>query len=345
MAQTQAIQALAATGHSNRAISQALGVDRSTVARILSQIQNQPPQWEAPTGSGEAPAGLAGFTEDAPSAQPDVAGTGSTTCDSGASETTASVVSDAAVPASSRSGCESCREEIIRKLEQGLTAQRIWQDLVDEYGFATKYHSVRRYVAKLQKKTPKLVRRSVNRDGHIEVAKAYYSAPPEFVGRDIRVRRDSRLLRLFNERWEQVAVHARTEPGRFSTDQNHIPKKRVSCVERGANAMLKQLAIVGSSVKDWSEAMLQARGVEGIRVLQGLKHLASKHEATALNAACETAMTYGAMRLRTIRKLLQRQSEVRQQQQFDFLEEHPVIRPLSDYSLESLSRFRKDRHP
>jgi transposase len=187
-------------------------------------------------------------------------------------------------------------------------------------------------------------RRSVNRDGHCEVAKAYYSAPPEFVGRDIWVRWDNRLVRLFNDKWEQVAVHARAEPGKFRTDSSHIPKKKVSCIERGANVLLKQLAIVGPSVKDWSEAMLQARGVEGIRVLQGLKVLTSKHNATALNAACETAMTYGALRLRTIRKLLKRKSDVQQQKQFEFLEEHPVIRPLSDYSLESLSQFRKDRH-
>ena len=187
-------------------------------------------------------------------------------------------------------------------------------------------------------------RRSVHRDGHIEVARAYYSAPPEFVGRDVWVRWDSRLVRIFNDRWEQMAVHARAEPGKFRTDDNHIPKKRVSCIERGANAMLKELAVVGPSVKDWSEAMLQARGVEGIRVLQGLKALASKHDATALNAACETAMTHGALRLRTIRTLLKHKSEVQQQKQFDFLEEHPVIRPMSDYSLKSLSQFRKDRH-
>ena len=55
-------------------------------------------------------------------------------------------------------------------------------------------------------------------------------------------------------------------------------------------------------------------------------------------------MSYGALRLRTIRTLLKRRGEIQQQKQFDFLEEHPVIRPLSDYSLESLSQFRKDRH-
>jgi hypothetical protein len=31
------------------------------------------------------------------------------------------------------------------------------------------------------------------------------------------------------------------------------------------------------------------------------------------------------------------------QQQFEFLEEHPIIRPLSDYSLTSLLQFRRER--
>ena len=35
------------------------------------------------------------------------------------------------------------------KLGLGLTAQRIWQDLVSEHGFPAQYHSVRRYVQKL----------------------------------------------------------------------------------------------------------------------------------------------------------------------------------------------------
>lgn len=60
--------------------------------------------------------------------------------------------------------------------------------------------------------------------------------------------------------------------------------------------MLKELAVVGPSVNDWSEAVLQIQGVEGIRVLQGLKALASKHDAVVLNAACETAIVHAALR-------------------------------------------------
>jgi hypothetical protein len=88
--------------------------------------------------------------------------------------------------------------------------------------------------------------------------------------------------------------------------------------------------------------MTQVRGVEAVRVLVGLKHLAGKHSSEALEEACRVALTHGAYRLRTIRTLLDRKG--REQQQFDFLAEHPIIRPLSDYSLDSLLQFRKDRH-
>lgn len=73
--------------------------------------------------------------------------------------------------------------------------------------------------------------RSVNRDGHIEVAKAYYSVPPEYLGRRVWVRWDQRLVHVFNHRFEQIAVHPRREPGRFSTLSQHIPSEKISGVE------------------------------------------------------------------------------------------------------------------
>src|SRR5690606_33863537 len=36
--------------------------------------------------------------------------------------------------------------------------------------------------------------RIVNRDGHVEVAKAYYSVPPEYLSRTVWVRWDARLV-------------------------------------------------------------------------------------------------------------------------------------------------------
>ena len=45
--------------------------------------------------------------------------------------------------------------------------------------------------------------------------------------------------------------------------------------------------------------------------------------------ACAIATSHGAYRLRTIRELLKRQGD--KQEKFEFLDEHPIIRSLSDY--------------
>ena len=65
-------------------------------------------------------------------------------------------------------------------------------------------------------------RRIVHRDGHVEVDRAYYSVPPEYLARRVWVRWDARLVRIFNDRLEQIAVHVKHEPGRFSTQPQHI---------------------------------------------------------------------------------------------------------------------------
>jgi hypothetical protein len=38
--------------------------------------------------------------------------------------------------------------DVIHKLDQALSAQRIWQDLRTEHGFSASYYSVLRFVAK-----------------------------------------------------------------------------------------------------------------------------------------------------------------------------------------------------
>ena len=85
-------------------------------------------------------------------------------------------------------------------------------------------------------------RRTVHRDGHVEVKRAYYAVPPEYLAREVWVRWDGRLVRIFNERMEQIAVHARKEPGRFSTPPEHIAAEKISGVERGAAWLLGRVS-------------------------------------------------------------------------------------------------------
>jgi hypothetical protein len=72
-------------------------------------------------------------------------------------------------------------------------------------------------------------------------------------------------------------------------------------------------------------------------------NLAHRHPGEAIERACDVALSYGAYRLRTIRSLLERQAP--RQESLPFLEEHPLIRPLSDYSQFVHNAFAKEVKP
>jgi transposase len=176
--------------------------------------------------------------------------------------------------------------------------------------------------------------RTVHRDGHVEVDKAYYSVPPEHLGRRVWVRWDSRTVRVFSRfgdavSGEPIALHVKREPGRFSTQPRHIASDKISCVEYGAAWLLSRVSLIGPHAGRWGESMMQARGVQGVRVLQGLISLTQRHRAAAIEQACQIAQTHGAYRLRTIRQLIKRAEP--KQEQFEFVTEHPIIRGLDEY--------------
>jgi transposase len=173
-------------------------------------------------------------------------------------------------------------------------------------------------------------RRTVHRDGHVEIDRAYYSVPPEYLARRVWVRWDGRLVRIFNDRMESIAVHPKHEPGRFSTQDQHIANTKISGIERGAAWLLGQVRRLGPHSTRWAEAVIANRDVEGIRVVQGLLSLARRHTAEAIEKACDIALSYGAFRLRTVRTLIERRAP--KQEEFSFTDEHALIRPLADYT-------------
>jgi transposase len=171
--------------------------------------------------------------------------------------------------------------------------------------------------------------RSVHRDGHVEVAKAYYSVPPEYTGRQVWVRWDGHLVRVFNSRMEQIALHVQVEEGRFQTQDQHIHSHKICEVEKGTVWLLRRAALIGTHTEHWARMMLEARGIQGVRVLIGLLSLTHRYSRDQIDRACDIARTHGAIRLKTIRQLLQRGGP--RQQQFEFIDEHPIIRQMADY--------------
>jgi transposase len=169
--------------------------------------------------------------------------------------------------------------------------------------------------------------RTVHRDGYVELQRAYYSVPPEYVGRQVWARWEARLVRIYNQRREQIALHTRHEPGKFATDPAHIHDHKRVLIERGADWLLDRTRLIGKYSGTWAEQMFKSRGPQAIRVLHGLLSLAEKHPVAQLERACQQAIQYGAWRLRDLRQLLLRSPCP----QLTFLETHPLIRDLEAY--------------
>ncbi len=176
--------------------------------------------------------------------------------------------------------------------------------------------------------------RQVHRDAYVEVKRAYYQVPPEYIGRRLWVRWDSKMLRVFDEKMQPIISHVRLEPGGFS-----------HCL--GARGMRKgdkhhtslywigRAALLGSAAERWATVLAHNRPDHCLRVLQGLLNLhdPGKHRAEDINRACEVAHSRGDYTLRAIKQILaiQEQPGAAPDIQLTFLEEHPIIRPLSQY--------------
>jgi transposase len=179
VAKVLSIQALHAQGWSQRRIARELGIHRETVARYLGEPskpataptgsvegEEDSKPATAPPGSGDgegvskpatAPTGSDADQEHEPS-EDCLSETERIGTDSTSTGVPPRLPADDA-GSGTRSQCEPYRREIIARLEQGFSAQRIFQDLVSEHAFEGKYHSVRRFVGRLKRTTPLPFRR------------------------------------------------------------------------------------------------------------------------------------------------------------------------------------------
>jgi transposase len=156
MADVQALMALHERGWSKRRIARELGIDRETVGRyvrLADAVMAKPAS--APPGSNGSEAGI--LTANPTSAPPASADDGSGIEGSKPASAPSGSMREIVV---STSAAWPWRDVIVAKLQQGLQAQRIYQDLTaPEHGYSGSYYSVRRLVQKLTAGTEPPVRR------------------------------------------------------------------------------------------------------------------------------------------------------------------------------------------
>jgi len=156
--------------------------------------------------------------------------------------------------------------------------------------------------------------------------------PPEYLRQEVWVRYDSREVRIFTKNVDgslrQIQVHRRLEPGKF-TNARGIGGG-LGSLQANLDYWLKRASELGPGCEGWARAVAQNRGIGGMRTLMGLVGLLDHHSFPAVNRACARALAKGTWRLRDVRALLEAK-EI--QTQITFVEDHPLIRNLSEYGI------------
>ena len=150
MSKIQSILTLRQQGWSYSRIARELGIHRQTVASYvrkqaesaqMSVGAEEPKSTQAPPGSASSK------STQAPTGSGD---SKSTEAPPGSADSESPAAADSSLSQSvGRSACEPLRTVIENKLDQGLHAKRIFQDLVEEHGFEGSYWSVMRFVRRL----------------------------------------------------------------------------------------------------------------------------------------------------------------------------------------------------
>lgn len=146
MRQRQQVIALLELGWTYRRIQAETGVRRETVSRY-DRLRRSDAAKVFPGAEVSAPA-----TEPQPASESAIATANPAKVFSGSPSNAAKVFAGSRLPP--RSTAAPYRDAIVERLDRGLSLQRIWQDLVEEYGYGGSYESVKRFARGLQRPRP-----------------------------------------------------------------------------------------------------------------------------------------------------------------------------------------------
>ena len=162
-------------------------------------------------------------------------------------------------------------------------------------------------------------RRTVHLDGCVEVAAAYYSAPPGWIGRRVNVQWDDIHVRLLDPGAGQLLrEHLRTQRGWH----------RIADDDRPARTPPKTLALLaaakraGPAISTVCNHIHRHEGAVGVRRILGVLSLVKKHGAAVVEGAATGALELGVPTYRFLKR---------------YLDRHPVA-PLSLRQVDPLIR-------
>jgi len=166
--------------------------------------------------------------------------------------------------------------------------------------------------------------RVVHLDGCVEVEAAYYSLPPGWIGRPVKVQWDALHVRILHPRTNQLLrEHLRQRRGGYRIQEEDHPKK----MPLSTAQLLRRAEHAGTQIGKLCQLIYHRQAETGIRRILGVLSLMKKYGAAAVEDACATALDIGVPEYRFVRRYLERRPHPHM-----FLRQiDPLIRQLTEY--------------
>ncbi len=156
---------------------------------------------------------------------------------------------------------------------------------------------------------PVFTRAKVHRDFHVEVAKALYSLPVQWIGQYLDARADSELVKLY-ARGQLVKTHPRQRPGGRSTDRADLPAERAGYAMRDLTALIAVCAGHGECIGIYAERLLDdPLPWTRMRAVYRLLGLVRRYGPGPVETACSRSLDLDVVSVAKIASMLEKAIE------------------------------------
>lgn len=160
---------------------------------------------------------------------------------------------------------------------------------------------------------PRWSEAKVHPDHHIQVAKALYSVPTQYIGKRVRVRLDSQSVRIYLA-GEMIKMHPRRPPGGRSTDPSDYPSGKQLYALRSVDSLRDKAARLAPFVGAYAERLLEGPlPWTRMRQAYGLLRLCERHGVARVDEICKRALAFDVIDVRRIDRMLKSATECEQQ--------------------------------
>lgn len=154
----------------------------------------------------------------------------------------------------------------------------------------------------------------VHRDHHIMFKKGGYSLPTKYIGKEVDVRGDSALVRIYYQN-QLIRTHPKVAAGKRSTDFDDYPKDKSAYAMRDVEYYKRKAGENGEKQGEFMASMLSGDVPWAfIRQAQKLLRLNDKYGAARVEVACQRALAFGLMNVSRVEGIIKQALDKQQTQ-------------------------------